>query len=455
MGAKVSKIPELVQDRILNYLSVTDAVTLSHVDDDIDTMVKMNRQFWLRKAKFLHFLDPFTFQFLDHAPCLRLHEIRREVVKADNMLQRARQRLDERQDIETQKNVGSEITFIAVDEKLCNVAVQLFSNITHIYSLDRFDDPPTIVQNPHAISEIMINGEYLFFRPPINHARHHTDAIRWTPRDNYPQLSRPITEHLGPSFGDIEILRPLAPLPGKCYPSFHSGKKMVNPDYQMRKSTQMLLVHDPIGNSLLSYLLTTLSFNPSAIKYRLEPDEKLRDHAAREYLVIMVIEIQGCLIYRSYNPVAHEVIREFRLTPNVTNKRPYIVFPYILLYETRTGYVLPIGAAVNLPRGYQPGRICLEAHHIPSQHTSVDLHFTVGPSLPRFIPSSRSFFAFFGEPYQWSIETLLVDELTNSNENNQDPFFDFTDSPVFASLGLSIFYARNNSTLIYKRYAIS
>ena len=158
-----------------------------------------------------------------------------------------------------------------------------------------------------------------------------------------------------------------------------------------------------------------------------------------------------CLV----NPVAHEVIREFRLTPNVTNKRPYIVFPYILLYETRTGYVLPIGAAVNLPRGYQPGRICLEAHHIPSQHTSVDLHFTVGPSLPRFIPSSRSFFAFFGEPYQWSIETLLVDELTNSNENNQDPFFDFTDSPVFASLGLSIFYARNNSTLIYKRYAIS
>ena len=61
MGAEVSKIPELVQDRISNYLSVTDAVTLSHADDDIDAAVKMNCQFWLKKAKHLHFLDPFTF----------------------------------------------------------------------------------------------------------------------------------------------------------------------------------------------------------------------------------------------------------------------------------------------------------------------------------------------------------------------------------------------------------
>ena len=393
MGVRVSKIPEFAQDKILNYLSVAEAMTLSRVDDDTETAVKRNRQFWLMKAKRLHFLDPFTFRSLDRASSLRLHAIRREVVNADDMLQRARRRLDARQDVETRKNVGSEITFMAVDEKLCNVAVQLSSNITQIYSLDRFDDPPTIVENPHAISEIMINGEYLFFRPPVNRNRHHTDVIRWTPRDNYPQLSRPLTEHLGPSFGDIEILRPLAPSPGKCRPRFYPGEKTVNPDYRMRKSTQMLLVHDPIGTSLLSYLLTTVSFNPSAIKYRLEPNEKLRDHAAREYLVIMVIEVHGYLIYRSYNPVAHEVIRQFCLTPNVMNIRPYIVFPNILMYETHPDFVRE---RVNLPRGYQPGRIRTGAYHIPSQRPQIDLRFSVGPSPPRFIPSARSFFAFFG-----------------------------------------------------------
>ena len=454
MGAKVSKFPELVQDKIINYLSVAEAVTLSHVDDDTDNAVKRNRQFWLKKAKQLHFLDPFTFRSLDNAPCLRLYEIRREVINGDSTLQRARRRLNARQDVETRKNVGSEITFIAVDEKLCNVAVQLFNNTTQIFSLERFDDPPTIVKNPHAISEIAINGDYLFFRPPVDQKQYHTDAIRWTPRDNYPLLSRPLAEHLGPSFGNIEILRPLAPSPGDCRLRFYPDEKTVNPDYRMRKSTQMLLVHDPIGHSLLSYLLASNTINPSAIKYRLDPNEKLRDHAAREYIVIMVLEVHGQLIYRSYNPIAHEVIRQFRLTSNITNKRPYIVFPFILMYETHPDFVMPIGEMANLPCGYQPGRIRSRAFHIPSQHPSTNLRFSVGPSPPRFIPSTRSFFAFFGEPQQWNVETLLTDELAHSTESD-DPFFDFTDSPIFASLGLSVFYARNNATLVYKRYAIS
>ena len=72
MGLQISKIPELVQDEILNYLTITDATTLIEVGGDAATAVKHNRQFWLKKAKQLQFLDPITFRSLDRAPILRL-----------------------------------------------------------------------------------------------------------------------------------------------------------------------------------------------------------------------------------------------------------------------------------------------------------------------------------------------------------------------------------------------
>ena len=456
MGLQVSRIPELVQNEILNYLSITDAVALIGVGGDAATAVKHNRQFWQKKAKQLHFLDPVTFRSLDSAPALRIHEIRRMVLDADRMLKRARLRLDARQDAETRKDVGSEITFIAVDEKLGNVAVQLFNNTTQIYSLERFDDPPTILQNPHTITEIALHSELLFFRPPVDRKHHHTDVVRWPIRDNHPQIPQPRTAHLGPSFGDIEILRPFAPLPGDGHIRFYPDEKLVNPVYRMRKSTNMLLVHDPIGNSLLTYLLASEWFNPSAIKYRLSVDEKLHDHAARENLVILVIEIGGQFFYRSYDPIAHEVRRQFRFGSNIANTRPHIVFPFIFMYRTDPELLLPPAEMMNLPCGYQPGRILTKAFRINAQRPPVELRVSVGPSPPRFIPTTRSFFPFFGEPQQWHVEILLADELTRSpGTDDMDPFFDFTDSPVFASLGLSILYARNNATLVLKRYALS
>ena len=134
MGVQVSKIPKLVQDKILDYISVTDAVALSRCGDGPDIAVRHNRHFWLKKAKKLHFLDPITFAALDNAPILRLHELRRAVIDADQLLQSAYRRLDARQDVESRKNLESEIILIAVDERVGNIAVQLFNKKTLIYS---------------------------------------------------------------------------------------------------------------------------------------------------------------------------------------------------------------------------------------------------------------------------------------------------------------------------------
>ena len=454
MGVQVSKIPKLVQDKILDYISVTDAVALSRCGYGPDIAVRHNSHFWLKKAKKLHFLDPITFAALDSAPILRLHELRRAVIDADQLLQSAYRRLDARQDFESRKNLESEIILIAVDERVGNIAVQLFNKKTLIYSLQHFDEPPTVIENPHAITDIAIHGDYLFFRPPVDRKFHHTDAMRWTTRDNCPLLSRPRNVHLGPSFGDIEVLRPFPPSPGGSLLCFYPDEKVVNPMYRMRKSSNMLLVHDPIGNELHSYLLASDFFNPSAIRYRLDIHEKLRDHAARENIVLMIVEVDGQFLYRSYNPVAHQVVRQFRVASNIANKQPSINFPYIFIYQVDPVFEVPVGELMNLPCGYRPGRIRHKAFYIPAQCPNVDLRFSVGPSPPRFVPSTRNFFLFFAEQHQWNVEILRADEISRSSEAvSPDPYFDFTDSPVFASLGLSIFYARNN-TLVYKRFAI-
>ena len=52
MGVQVSKIPKLVQDKILDYISVTDAVALSRCGDGPDIAVRHNHHFWLKKLVF-------------------------------------------------------------------------------------------------------------------------------------------------------------------------------------------------------------------------------------------------------------------------------------------------------------------------------------------------------------------------------------------------------------------
>ena len=205
MGIEISKIPfpnQDVSECILKYLSVDDARELMITSKYIHHQVVTIREFWLKRAQQLFAIDPAHFRALKDPSVYEQSVLVKKVCEAHIEYCAIKAQIfsaDSASDVSM--SFPTVVDGISVDTAASLMAVATSKKI-EIFSLLEFGSPAivTIDTAIECYRQIVLHGDFLFLRPPVDEHRHHFDVYNWASHADvcsvvpryFPAMRRPL-----------------------------------------------------------------------------------------------------------------------------------------------------------------------------------------------------------------------------------------------------------------------
>ena len=318
----MASAPVLVQDEILSYFSVEEAVSLMQANPETRSCIVENRPFWRKQAQRLVDIDSRAFHVLADISLLNDENLVREVCQAEENYKDALDKIENNESEDDVLQLQQAVESLAFDPQTNQMAVLLANGDVEIYSTARFGDPPlrTIV-NMIRYTEILIHGNALFLRPPLDSNRFHTDTHDWN-------MDIPTTS-LTPAF-------------------IHMDR------FQLRQSETYLLATNSRTNTILAYPLTISGFDPDCLRLHFGQSDKIIDCAIHGSRVMVIVKSIGQHVFLEFNLDRDgALVRNFLVADPAVFHAPTIVHPFVLVTQRIVGADANRGFAFGARRPIQ------------------------------------------------------------------------------------------------------
>ena len=327
MGNSFGRIPFLVQETVLSFLTVQEAKQLMHTSRAIRRMVAANRAFWAARALRLYDIDSALFLRLKDPLRFNQETLVKHVCAAHDMLLdiQANIRLRAQNGRDSSLYVRGRVNCVSVDERACLIAVAVEDFKVRVYSLLRFGDPPLRVIDYTNVDQLILHGNILFTRPAQNSLEFFLDSYNW--KMNLEMAS-------------------LAPT--------HSAMQK----FYVKKSEQYLVAYNHFQHATKAYPLVENGFSQSAVKIQFAPHSVLQDFLVRGGDLLAIFVIACVSTFQQYRIATGELIKEFLVAYPADFHSPRLAYPYVLVTQKPPSttpiylddYFLVFGTCMDLNR---------------------------------------------------------------------------------------------------------
>ena len=293
------KIPELIQDNLLSFLSVCDVTKLMEADNRLKDQISGNRPFWIQQAKRLYECDP-TLYSLFKDPYVYDDQLVYHVIRAGEHYADTKEAILKGPPDEFSIPMPDLIHHLAVDEFEDVIAVVMTTEI-RIFSIQRFGDPPLRTFPTDRINEIIIQGNMIITRPPCNAEAHHADIRNWKVDIR--------TASLGPA-----LVKPR--------------------DYPLKKSRKFLLAYDKKAHAAVAYPFLEDGFISKPTLFHYPRNTKMIDYAMKDGDILAIISDHNSHCFFRYSIAKGVTIKSFLVATPAHFHVPTIAFPFVLVTQS-------------------------------------------------------------------------------------------------------------------------
>ena len=406
-GNPIAVLPELVHDEILSYMTVREAINLMDSDEAVRERIENNRTFWLKRARKYSEIDPRVFHSLDDVESLSNRDLVHEVCQAEEVYCEALQNIETNHSEDDILHLTHAAETLAFDPQTHNLAVLLTNGNIEIFSTSRFGDPPLkTIYNMIHFDEILIHGDVLFLRPPINCDQFHTDVLQW--RMDIPMAS--------------------------LSPSYHQMQRV------LKRSDSYLLAPCLVANTILVYSLCPLGYNVNHMCIHVARRGRIVDCAAYDSHALVILKTQDRFIFLEFDiESGGQLLKEFLVADPATFISPSIAFPWVLVSQNALGVPYPNSSIYGARRPI-PG----------NRHPILDESFIIATDRLAD-PLTSSQFLFLSNVETNDVRVVYIGE-DSTIFQQLDVIQTVNDTAVVISTGLAYVFARG-STLVRRRYS--